>query len=521
MHRVLILVAVAALSQAFQVQRVDPQPPFRGKFPGKFFPKPLPQRPLPKPLPKPFFIPKPFPKPKPAFDCKNRDDGDYPNPKGCSPIFFACSNGKAIEKTCGEGQYFHPKTGECDIFAFACTGKTRPPTTPEPERTQPKRKPHPEFDCRNKKNGVFSPKCDTKYFVCNNGFTEVIHCDEGLYYDKRAKMCLSFNEVFQCSGKQPKPTFPPTPRPKLPPVPVDCKTLGDGNHKNPREKCSQIWYQCSNGIGVEMRCKGETYFNPKIGTCDDFNFACGNELRLPPKPTQPPKPLPKFPFNCEGRADGNFPAGKCVNFYWTCSGGVTSKMFCAENMFYDADPDYLTCGRKKEIPKCGGVRPTIPPQVPTKPVPKVPFDCSKREDGKFAAGKCEKFFYTCSGGVASKMDCAAVLYYDEEFKTCEKKNHIPKCGGTRPTKAPPVNLLPKPFPKPFPKRPFVKPFPVRKPFPQPFQRLPAPQPKFRPLPKFRPRINPFQQNLDQSAFQRRGGFPNTGSGFGGVQKVTG
>jgi hypothetical protein len=302
-------------------------------------------------------------------NCLDKPSGQYPDPeKKCSQIYYVCSNGDGLKRSCPGGLYYHPKKGFCDYFdeIFACTGRTKPATKPTaaPIPSQASL-PSNEFNCTGKKDGTFTPenkKCSQHYFRCVAHVAYKLNCPQDLYYDVDNDLCDHWLNLFVCSGKKPTSPLPvttlqPKPTEKLP---IDCNKYDDGDFADPEKKCSRVYYTCSNNVGSRRLCPEKTVFDKDLSICDirDNVPACTGKPRPPitTKTTSKPLPSTKEPYNCEKRNDGNFAAGKCINYYWSCVGGSPARADCPHGTYYDAEID--ECGYKHEIPSCGGVRPT-------------------------------------------------------------------------------------------------------------------------------------------------------------------
>jgi hypothetical protein len=304
------------------------------------------------------------------IDCSNKDSGSYPDPsKKCSQIYYVCSNGDGYKRSCPDGLFYDHKTKLCDYndAIFACSGKTRPPTKPTPApKPSPASIPSSEFDCKGKDGKRFTPldkKCSNVYYRCVGDITYKLNCPEGLYYDIENDLCDRWWGLFVCSGKKPTSPAPvttikPKPTEKLP---IDCNTYDDGDFPDPEKKCSNVYYSCSNHGGLRRLCPPGLYFDSEMYICDQFNNLpdCTGKPRpattLAPSKA-PPAPPMNYPYSCEKKSDGNYEAGKCIDYYWSCVGGTTIRASCPHGTFYDIEFDH--CGYKNEIPACGGVRPT-------------------------------------------------------------------------------------------------------------------------------------------------------------------
>uniref|UniRef100_A0A1I7ZG42 Chitin-binding type-2 domain-containing protein n=1 Tax=Steinernema glaseri TaxID=37863 RepID=A0A1I7ZG42_9BILA len=154
-------------------------------------------------------------------------------------------------------------------------------------------------------------------------------------------------------------------------------------------------------------------------------------------PASTPEPFVD-PF-CQGKADGYHGAGGCQRTYYICLSGVSAKLTCLNELFYD--PDIASCGKERYIPVCGGERPF---KYLTAPAQTLDPLCGGKPDGVYQIQECADIFYQCHSGYTEIRTCPQGLFYDADLDTCERRALVPACGGTRPTQSPPEGqLLPR------------------------------------------------------------------------------
>lgn len=319
---------------------------------------------------KPVITTKPAVTEKLPIECMDKPSGQYPDPeKKCSQIYYVCSNGDALKRSCPDGLYYDAKSQLCDYFdeIFACTGKTKPPTKPTPApKPSPASLPVSEYNCSGKADASYLPedkKCSDIYYRCVGGATYKLKCPDALYYDIENDLCDRWANLFVCSGKKPTSPAPTTttkPRPTEK-LPIDCSLYEDGDFPDPEKKCSNLYYSCSNHGGSRRLCPEGLFFDQELSLCDVHSNVpdCTGKPRpapTTPRPTKRPVAPPKHPYSCEKQGDGNYEAGKCIDYYWSCVGGTTIRASCPHGTVYDSEFDQ--CGYKHEIPACGGVRPS-------------------------------------------------------------------------------------------------------------------------------------------------------------------
>jgi hypothetical protein len=318
---------------------------------------------------------KPPPAEKLPIDCASKPSGYYPDPdKKCSAIYYACSNGETIKRTCPEGLAYDQLTQLCDYQdeVFDCTGKTKPPPTKSTKapKPSPASLPSEEFNCTGKPDAGYTPekkKCSEIFYKCLAGITYKLLCPDGLFYDVENDLCDRRSNLFVCTNKRPttpKPTITPKPKPTEK-VAFDCSDKADGDYADPEKKCSETYFSCSGFVATLRLCPSSTFFDKETGICDirDNVPSCIGKprpLTTTPLPTSK-RPVVKHPFSCSNKPDGWYADDKepCSSVYWGCVGGSTTRAECPGGTAYDTEMGQ--CGYKEEIPKCGGVRPTEEP----------------------------------------------------------------------------------------------------------------------------------------------------------------
>ncbi|GMR32057.1 hypothetical protein PMAYCL1PPCAC_02250, partial [Pristionchus mayeri] len=140
-------------------------------------------------------------------------------------------------------------------------------------------------------------------------------------------------------------------------------------------------------------------------------------------------------------------------------------MNCPSGLFYDISTKM--CNVKETIAACGGCTnpfpsSVIPAAAPSQPVSSysyspptatvaplrdVPVEsfCAGKVDGVYSSG-CEAFYQSCSNGYTFKMACPSGLVYDIPSRSCDRKENVVACGGTKPYSAPAVPSIPAAVP---------------------------------------------------------------------------
>jgi len=196
-----------------------------------------------------------------------------PNPTSrCSNVFYVCSNGIATEQICPKGLFFDPLTQACDLEEYVCLGQPRTSSTAFVQRdffTTPA----PEFPCKDKADGSYgdlSLVCSAHFFVCSGGATHKQNCPGKLKFDAASGICMKELDIFACTNKI-RPTNPPNrfhdvEAATFPPIPFDCQT--DGDFADPQQPCSNSYYSCFGGVGIQRQCPPDTFYDAQTQMCD-------------------------------------------------------------------------------------------------------------------------------------------------------------------------------------------------------------------------------------------------------------
>jgi len=210
--------------------------------------------------------------PQLPVDCTNMADGDYKDPTSdCSQKYYSCSGGVASERLCGDGLYFDYEFGRCENHDDipACSGNARP--YPAPTQAPGIIKEYP-FDCSKLGDGNHAAgACESYFWICTGGSTNIEYCVNGLKYDEGANLCESEDKVPSCGGS--RTVAPPSDQQTYndhrpdPVFPIDCSKLADGSYADPTNACSHIYYMCSNGRASEFKCAAALKFDATTSLC--------------------------------------------------------------------------------------------------------------------------------------------------------------------------------------------------------------------------------------------------------------
>jgi hypothetical protein len=412
----------------------------------------------------------PRPTVAPAYDCRSKKDGLYADPSSkprpmCSRRFFECVGNVAYEYLCDSNLIFNPRLangGGCDYrnHVFECTGRewTEPITSKLP--------PLPtwapvKFDCKGHADGEYPDKCANHYFSCSNGQARLMQCPApNLAFDPDTKQCLLRSDIVICGGSK-KTTSPlpstatiitlSTEKPAL-----DCTGRPDGDYRDPINKCSHVFYKCSNNRTTIQPCTGNLFFNPVTMRCDNWIaiYDCSGYTPTPVVPSSPPTPRPTFPtvdFDCSRRYDGDYanPSDPCSTFFYKCSNSQAFKTECSDGLYYNPLANPPQCDSWIHVYGCSNM--TMPPTTPSTstlpPTTRIPlYDCTNKDDGYYVdpLNKCSSVYYYCNDGRDDRLECPLSgtglnerLVWDDYYKQCNWRTETYACTGITPTQPPP------------------------------------------------------------------------------------
>ncbi|GMT35384.1 hypothetical protein PFISCL1PPCAC_26681, partial [Pristionchus fissidentatus] len=151
----------------------------------------------------------------------------------------------------------------------------------------------------------------------------------------------------------------------------DCLKVGDGYYF---KGCSTKSWRCFNSWMYTYECRKGLYFNP-------LNRKCEDKADIPLCSDGLSADVVESGFNCTGKYDGYYKAGKCHQTYWICFDGKSLEFSCPKGLVYDDGVDLcqhpVYCDAENDdVPCIGCVYFSKEPEVPT-----TSFDCSSKLDG--------------------------------------------------------------------------------------------------------------------------------------------
>jgi len=225
-------------------------------------------------------------------------------------------------------------------------------------------------------------------------------------------------------------------------------------------KCSSVFWSCSNGNAHMHLCPAELKFDVVSKTCleEDFIPACGGQsTTTESQTTKEPITDEIFKTACMSHTAGYYSDpreefktanGTCSQAFMVCTGSspVAAVYQCPANLYYDAS--ITACNYHDETSACTGVPPAMTTPIPTPQVKEAPLGtCDGKMGGNYDVknGTCGREYVACANdGRGWIFTCPSDLYFDVEFNRCDYKEVIPICSGSpRPTVAPePTTIAP-------------------------------------------------------------------------------
>ncbi|KFD51615.1 hypothetical protein M513_07494 [Trichuris suis] len=380
-----------------------------------------------------------------GIDCQTLPSGNYPNPLSeppfCSPIYYTCSDGTLIRRTCQMALYYDRRNNFCNFRNSIpdCTGgSTTTTTTRLADITSPATLPPVNFTCTNRADGFYANpirSCSAIYYSCTGGLARQLQCQIGLAFDQLTGACQNPNTLFVCTGTNMTTTITSQTMTAATgtqtPLPIDCTRLSDGLYADPLLQCSQIFYFCSNGIAMRFNCPGNLYYDAEGKTCAEFReiFLCTGTRSTPRSTTSSTGSVTAPIFDCSQRTDGRYanPLQACSRIYFVCSAGTTTQLMCHENLFFDQLT--MECRPNSTVVACGG----IPVQTSSSTTPStVEFDCTRLPNGLYADQRqpCNNYYFLCSAGNTYKQWCPLESFFNDVTKRCDQFANVLACNAS-------------------------------------------------------------------------------------------
>ncbi|XP_049313974.1 uncharacterized protein LOC105227441 isoform X11 [Bactrocera dorsalis] len=356
----------------------------------------------------------------------------FPNyPENCDK-YYECSNGKLVEKECGEGNSFNSTLGVCEpdvdhICWPVVTTECSEVTTPATEAT---------CDCPGGyKEGELIPfpnypeNCD-KYYECSNGKLVEKECGEGNRFNSTLGVCQpdienvcsrincdarSYNVIGRRNrrsvDRSPIDTFD---------APLCLGLYAEGEIIGDSSNCRR--YQiCVNGEMISEDCGFGNYFNSNTLTCNiDIQQVCigNNENVNEYLSTKKSEEITDTISNIgveDCSCPGGYKEGELLPFpnypencdkYYICTDGRLQERECGEGNYFDSQlgvcvPDVDNkCWPAETNCTCpGGYK-----EGELLPFPNYPENCDK--------------YYICTDGRLQERECGEGNYFDSQLGVC-------------------------------------------------------------------------------------------------------
>jgi hypothetical protein len=299
--------------------------------------------------------------------------------------------------------------------------------------------------------------CESYFYQCSEGYTHGIrlNCTEMTFFDVTSNQCLYARDVVACGGvattTEATTTWETTTTGQADQgEKFSCANKTDDVYGSDSNKCSSVFWSCSNGDAQMHMCPADLKFDVVSKTCleSDFISACGGQATTTQsQTTKAPINDSIFETACMSHTAGYYSDpreqfktanGTCSQAFMVCTGSspVAAVYQCPANLYYDAS--IIACNYHDETSACTGVPPAMTTPIPTPQVKEAPLGTC---DGKIGGNHdvknetCGREYIACANdGRGWIFTCPSDLYFDVEFNRCDYKEVIPICSGSpRPT----------------------------------------------------------------------------------------
>lgn len=193
------------------------------------------------------------------FQCPD-SFGFYPHFKSCDK-YWACENGTATLKVCGNGLVFDDTDSLRENCAYPFSAECGSRTDLEPPISTP--------NCP-RLYGIFAHTSNCRVFYsCWNGEASKYECPPGLAYDDNQRVCVWADLVERCDQLEVAEGF-------VCPDPADVEQPGHyTRHAHPTD-CRKF-YVCIENVARPYGCQFGNVFNVETLQCDDPENVAGCE----------------------------------------------------------------------------------------------------------------------------------------------------------------------------------------------------------------------------------------------------
>lgn len=407
-----------------------------------------------------------------SINCVGRPDGYYYK-QACQNTFFICAAGISASMLCPDGTVFQPSITQCQFPSQCAEQQQQAPTggggqannvpglqsalqqqqiqSSSAQKTSLQSQQQSRFNCAenpcqsgfmntncsggqaclNELNGLSDHTSETNTIILpiNNNTTQQIEQPSVQQQQNGASQTsLSISPLFNCLGKQ------------------------DGNYL--RRQCQSTYIVCSGGVAVELSCPSGLMFDANTAQCE-FPSDCGqanqqhsnnvlpqqltpqsqpqqqqNQFQIPAArqthsayaaTVTAPNRLAFLPpsasgFTCTGRIDGYYYKIACEPHFFTCVGGHATQLTCPGDLVFD--PTQALCQYRNVCGQQSSSNNTTVP-MPQPPAPQIDFNCAGKRNGYYVRKPCSPEFYTCLGGLVTKLTCPANLVFDTQSVSCQ------------------------------------------------------------------------------------------------------
>ncbi|VDK72338.1 unnamed protein product, partial [Onchocerca ochengi] len=350
--------------------------------------------------------------------CLNLSNGFYVD--GCSKVYYGCANGKTFYMSCPWNFAFNSRSGTCDE-----------PNNVEACRITSSRELYsslidsiesPMPSCTTLQNGPHKlGHCLTNYISCQDGIISLFSCPEPLVFNPDNSRCTLQSDVIAC-GRISQLT-----QNKLN---VQCDARPDGIFSY---NCSKNFYICAKGKIYLFACPD--------GMAYDSNFhRCRNstEVRACVQTVSSVAPLPQKPLHkkldgtekkdkfCNNRPDGNYAAGPCSEFFFSCIHMTKVLMFCPATLVFDESVN--RCEETINVAQCRnqpvkseGISIEEQDAAEQQPTSTITSFCIGRNNGIYPLNSCLRSYLQCYNQKGTVKYCPDNMVFNRNVGTCTPK----------------------------------------------------------------------------------------------------
>ncbi|VDP15868.1 unnamed protein product [Onchocerca flexuosa] len=352
-----------------------------------------------------------------------------------SKVYYGCANGKTFYMSCPWNFAFNSRSGTCDepnnieacrfgaqiVCCFADTLQNA--SSKELYSTSLDSIESPMPSCTTLQNGPHQlGHCLSNYISCQDDTINLVSCPEPLVFNPDSSRCTLRSDVIACER------ITQSTQNKLN---VQCDARPDGIFSY---NCSKNFYICAKEKIYLFACPD--------GMAYDCNFhRCRNsaEVQACVQTVSSVAPLPQRPMHnkldgtakkdkfCNNRPDGNYAAGPCSEFFFSCVHMTKVLMFCPATLVFDESVN--RCEEAIKVAQCRN-HPAVSEgisikeqdaaeQQPTSSL--ITSFCIGRNNGIYPLNSCLRSYLQCYNQKGTMKYCPENMVFNRNVGACTPK----------------------------------------------------------------------------------------------------